>query len=99
MRSTAESARQAIAEGVEWQVARKYSVTIAGHSTSVRIESAYWRIVIAEAQRLALPVSSIVAEIDAARTSAEPAPNLASAIRLWALERVRPQNVAEVPET
>ena len=67
--------------------AKKYSVTIAGHPTSVRIESLFWDALLSESRARGLPLNALVAQIDASRLAASPPaerpPNLASAIRLW----------------
>lgn len=68
-----------------YRPAVKRSVTIAGHPTSIRLEPAYWDMLNAESGRLGLPLNALVARIDAERSVARPAPNLASALRLWAL--------------
>ena len=61
----------------------KRSVTIAGHPTSITLEPLFWR----ELERLAadrsLPLSALIAQIDAQRIAADEPPNLASAIRIW----------------
>jgi predicted DNA-binding ribbon-helix-helix protein len=67
--------------------ARKRSITIAGHPTSIRIESLFWDALIAEADSRGLPVSALVAQIDAARLTVDRPPNLASALRLWLYAR------------
>ncbi len=69
--------------GSRMEVARKRSITIAGHETSIRIESLFWDALLAEAARQDLPVNALVARIDAERLGQDPAPNLASAIRQW----------------
>ena len=61
----------------------KRSITIAGHQTSISLEPVFWRALEAAATRLALPLSALVAEIDAIRIVAEDPPNLASALRTW----------------
>lgn len=63
--------------------AEKRSITIAGHPTSIRIESPFWHALCAESARRGLPVNALIAQIDVQRLSIDPAPNLASAIRLW----------------
>jgi predicted DNA-binding ribbon-helix-helix protein len=68
-------------------VAKKRSVTIAGHATSIRIESPYWDVLVTESRRFGIPLNALVAEIDAARLAADDPPNLASAIRLWLFSR------------
>ena len=70
-------------ESTIFSAASKRSITIAGHPTSIRIESPFWAALLAEADSRALPVSALVAEIDAARLTVDDPPNLASAIRLW----------------
>lgn len=76
--------------------ADKHSITIAGHPTSIRIESPFWDFVLAEADSRGLPVSALVAEIDAARLAAADPPNLASAIRLWVLARAGSRHAARL---
>jgi predicted DNA-binding ribbon-helix-helix protein len=61
----------------------KRSVTIAGHQTSISLEPVFWQALEAAAMRHALPLSALVAEIDALRILATDPPNLASAIRTW----------------
>ncbi len=64
----------------------KRSLTLRGHRTSVSLEDAFW----AEFRRLAAAegraVNALAAEIDAAR---ELETNLASAMRVWVLEKVK----------
>ncbi|MDO7843711.1 ribbon-helix-helix domain-containing protein [Sphingomonas immobilis] len=61
----------------------KRSVTIAGHATSISLEPVFWRALEAAARDHALPLSALVAQIDALRIAAPDPPNLASAIRTW----------------
>ena len=61
----------------------KRSMTIAGHSTSVTLEPLFWEALLARAADERLPISALVARIDAARLTVADPPNLASAIRLW----------------
>lgn len=63
----------------------KRSLTIAGHLTSVSLEPVFWRALEEAARGRALPLSALVAAIDAARIEEAEAPNLASAIRSWLL--------------
>ncbi len=72
--------------------ASKRSITIAGHATSIRIESPFWDALVSAASQRMVPISALVAEIDAARLLAKNPPNLASAIRLWVLEMHRQTN-------
>ena len=61
----------------------KRSITIAGHQTSISLEPVFWGALEAAAVRYALPLSALVAEIDAVRIVANDPPNLASALRTW----------------
>ncbi|WP_294200888.1 ribbon-helix-helix domain-containing protein [uncultured Sphingomonas sp.] len=61
----------------------KRSITIAGHATSISLEPVFWAALEDAALAHALPLSALVAEIDALRIVADDPPNLASAIRSW----------------
>jgi len=65
----------------------KRSVTIAGHPTSISLEPAFWMALEAAARARALPLSALIASIDALRIEATDPPNLASALRTWLLHR------------
>ena len=67
----------------------KRSVMVAGHATSISLEPAFWEALRGAAAEEGLPLSALVARIDAARVEADHPPNLASAIRVWLLERAR----------
>ena len=62
----------------------KRSIRIAGHATSVSLEAAFWQALGEIAQRRRIPISALVAAIDAERTG-----NLSSAIRLYVLDHCR----------
>jgi predicted DNA-binding ribbon-helix-helix protein len=62
----------------------KRSITIAGHETSITLEPIFWQALEHAAKVRALPLSALVAEIDALRILADEPPNLASALRAWA---------------
>lgn len=62
---------------------RKRSVEIAGHKTSISLEPLFWELLKQAASAEGLPISALVARIDAERIKAPVAPGLASAIRLW----------------
>jgi predicted DNA-binding ribbon-helix-helix protein len=67
----------------------KRSLAIAGHRTSVSLETAFWEALTNLAARRGQSIASLVAKIDAARGRA----NLSSAIRVYVLqesERARP---------
>jgi predicted DNA-binding ribbon-helix-helix protein len=64
---------------------RKHSVSIAGHRTSVTLETAFWEALTAIAQRRNTTVAGLIAEIDGARAQDPASPNLSSAIRVFVL--------------
>ena len=61
----------------------KRSITIAGHQTSISLEPVFWSALEAAAQARGLPLSALVARIDAERVGQANPPNLASALRVW----------------
>ncbi|NJC33910.1 putative DNA-binding ribbon-helix-helix protein [Sphingomonas jejuensis] len=61
----------------------KRSITIAGHQTSISLEPPFWAGLEAAARSAGLPLSALVAQIDAERVTADDPANLASAIRVW----------------
>ncbi len=63
----------------------KRSITIAGHPTSISLEPVFWAALEAAAVAHSLPLSALVAAIDAVRIESDDPPNLASAIRSWLL--------------
>ncbi len=63
----------------------KRSMTIAGHTTSISLEPVFWTALEEAAVVKALPLSALVARIDAERLEVAEPPNLASAIRCWLL--------------
>ena len=67
----------------------KRSVMIAGHSTSVSLEPIFWDALREAAEAEALPLSALVARIDAERVREAKPVNLASALRVWLFERAR----------
>jgi predicted DNA-binding ribbon-helix-helix protein len=65
----------------------KRSIMIAGHATSISLEPVFWDALKTAAEAERLPLSALVARIDAERIVADDPPNLASAIRVWLFER------------
>ena len=61
----------------------KHSIVIAGHRTSISLEDAFWHALKEIANDEDLSLASLVAQIDAARGSA----NLSSALRVFVLNR------------
>ena len=57
---------------------RKRSVVIAGHSTSLTLEEAFWQDLRTVARRRGLSLNALVASVDAERQG-----NLSSALRLF----------------
>lgn len=80
---------QGLVSRVDYSPATKRSLTIAGHSTSLRLETFFWDALVAESRARGLPVNALVARIDVERLAIHPAPNLASAIRLWLFAQAR----------
>jgi predicted DNA-binding ribbon-helix-helix protein len=70
---------------VPYAAPHKRSVTIAGHETAVTLEPLFWDALGRAAAVQALPLSALIARIDAERLTAAHPPNLASAIRQWLL--------------
>ena len=65
----------------------KRSLTIAGHSTSLRLEPIFWEALDAAAREEEMSLSALVARIDAGRIGTADLANLASAIRVWLFHR------------
>ena len=66
----------------------KRSVTIAGHATSISLEPVFWSALEDAARAHTLPLSALVAEVDALRIVERDPPNLASALRSWLFTQV-----------
>ena len=64
---------------------KKRSFSLSGHRTSVALETEFWAIVEAEAQREGMSLAAFVSRIDKARGTRP----LASALRLTALAAAR----------
>jgi predicted DNA-binding ribbon-helix-helix protein len=63
-------------------------VTIAGHATSISLEPIFWAALEREAVARRLPLSALIAQIDALRIAVDDPPNLASALRSWLMAQV-----------
>ena len=70
---------------MEVGVPTKRSVTIAGHETSVSLEPMFWQLLEQAAIERGVPLSKLIAEVDAERLGWRPTPNLTSALRQWLL--------------
>lgn len=67
----------------------KRSVMIAGHATSISLEPIFWEALREAAASEGLPLSALVARLDAERTAGRDPANLGSHIRAWLFERAR----------
>ena len=65
----------------------KRSITIAGHQTSISLEPVFWTALESAARSQSLPLSALVAQIDALRIAVADPPNLGSALRCWLFEQ------------
>ncbi len=65
----------------------KRSVMIAGHRTSISLEPLFWTELHSAARAEGVPLSTLVARIDADRIRSDTPANLASALRCWLLAR------------
>ena len=65
----------------------KRSVTIAGHETSVSLEPMFWELLERAAAERGVPLSGLIAQVDAERIAWRPTPNLTSALRQWLLRQ------------
>ncbi|MCG8442597.1 MAG: ribbon-helix-helix domain-containing protein [Caulobacterales bacterium] len=67
----------------------KRSLAIAGHKTSLALEPEFWTALENAAVDAGKPLARLVAEIDATRPSQAEGRSLASAVRVWLLNRAR----------
>ena len=67
----------------------KRSLTLKGHRTSVSLEDEFWRAFRAAAEDEGRTLNSLAAEIDTGRGDV----GLASAIRVWILQRLQRRSV------
>ena len=68
---------------------RKRSLTIAGHRTSISLETEFWTALAAAAKTQNKSLAALVAEIDQSRDNQ----NLSSAIRIWLFIRASAGNL------
>jgi predicted DNA-binding ribbon-helix-helix protein len=66
----------------------KRSFTIAGHRTSISLESPFWDALKEAATEDSVPISQLIARIDSARGPS----GLSSAVRVWILARWKARN-------
>lgn len=75
---------------------RKRSISISGHRTSVLLEPEFWAVLDNIAAARSTSLSILIAEIDRSRLKRAPAPGLASALRVFALEEARRRSASGV---
>jgi predicted DNA-binding ribbon-helix-helix protein len=66
---------------------RKRSISISGHRTSIALEAPIWDALSAIAAVDGRTLPALVADIDSARLKESPPPGLASALRVFVLNR------------
>jgi len=71
-------------------VLAKRSVIVAGHRTSVSLESEFWDELALLAKARGVSLNALVAEVDETRTG-----NLSSALRLFVLRSVKTEPVSD----
>jgi predicted DNA-binding ribbon-helix-helix protein len=69
-------------------VIRKHSVTIAGHRTSLSLETAFWDRLKNLAAAKQISVNGLIEEVDRARPTEGTPINLSSAVRVYVLETI-----------
>lgn len=67
---------------------RKRSLILSGHDTSVALETEFWQVLENIAKQKKQPLPMLVATVDSARA---PTQSLASALRVYALKSVLPE--------
>ena len=72
----------------------KRSLAIHGHKTSISLEPIFWQMLRAAAVSEGVAMAGLVARIDAERIKANPAPGLASAIRVWLVAYAKGGDIA-----
>lgn len=75
------------------QRARKRSLTLHGHRTSVSLEPDFWNAFRRLAEKRGLSINALAAEIDDARAASDPDAALASAIRVVVLRAVTTREI------
>lgn len=73
---------------------RKRSVTLKGHRTSIALEAEFWLWLERFARADERSLASLISRIDRDRLKADPPPGLASALRVYVIGRLAPDQPA-----
>ncbi len=68
---------------------RKRSITLKGHRTSISLEKEFWEALEEFVQFDGRTLPKLIYDIDQARMKLSPPPGLASALRVYVLQRLR----------
>lgn len=75
----------------------KRSISIKGHRTSIAIEPEFWTVLEKIVQTTGSTLPALIGEIDRNRMTKTPAPGLASALRVHALESLKGKSDQQTP--
>lgn len=75
----------------------KRSISIRGHRTSIALEAEFWSALDMAARRRGVSLPVLISEIDAERLKRAPAPGLASALRVFALNDTGASGAGDEP--
>ena len=68
---------------------RKRSITLKGHRTSISLEEEFWDVLEGFAKTDDRSLPKLIYNIDRSRMKQSPPPGLASALRVYALQRMK----------
>ena len=68
---------------------RKRSITLKGHRTSISLEEEFWDVLEGFAKTDDRSLPKLIYDIDRSRMKQNPPPGLASALRVYALQRMK----------
>ena len=68
---------------------RKKSISLKGHRTSIALEPVFWEELEEAAKEAALTLPALIDGVDRRRLTQTPAPGLASALRVYVVNRLR----------
>ncbi len=67
---------------------KKRSLSLHGHRTSIALETEFWEVIEAEAQKRKQSIAGLLSELDDQRVTDGNRSGLASYLRVWALKQV-----------